>query len=89
MNPMPEDLANVRKIYFIADDAIGPFRRVVQLLLSDGKIHSFEEKIACDKFIRWLYDHNIEAAKRLESLLNDKDKRNLEVVVFRNDDFEE
>jgi hypothetical protein len=89
MNPLPKDLAAVRKIYFIAEDATGPFRRVVQFLMGDGKIISFEGKTASKELIRWLYDHNIDVAKRLEALFSNKDEQSLEVVVFRNEHFGE
>ena len=85
MNLLPQNLTTVTKIYFIAEDATGPFRRVVQLVLLSGNILSFEEKHECAQLIRWLYDQNIMLATKLENLLNEKDEHHLEILVFKNE----
>lgn len=85
MNFCPQNLTAVSKIYFIAEDATGPFRRVVQIVLLNGNILSFEEKGECAQLIRWLYDQNIMLATKLENFLNEKDERHLEILVFKNE----
>jgi hypothetical protein len=85
MNALPPSLSDVRKIYFIAEDATGPFRRVVQLLLMNGRLISFEEPKDWDRLIQWLYDFDILLARRIESLLEEKEERNFEVLVFSRD----
>jgi hypothetical protein len=86
MKQLPENISEVQKIYFIAEDATGPFRRVIQLLLCDKQILSFENKQECDLLIAWLYDENVKVASTLEMLLKDKDRQNMEVLVYNKDD---
>ena len=83
MNKTPDSFSDVQKIYFIAEDATGPFRRVVRLRLNDGQSISFEGKPACERLVRWLYDYDLTIAKQIESLLNEKEKRNLELLLFK------
>ena len=83
MNNLPESFSDVQRIYFIAEDATGPFRRVTQLLLTNGQILSFEGEKACEKLVRWLYDNNIVIGQQVETLLNEKEERNLELLLFR------
>ena len=58
-------------------------RTVVRLRLNNGQSVSFEGKPACEKLVRWLYDYDLAIAKQIESLLNEKEKRNLELLLFR------
>jgi hypothetical protein len=83
MNNLPESFSDVQRIYFIAEDATGPFRRVVQLRLTNGKAISFEGEKACEKLVRWLYDWDIAIAQQAETLLNEKEERTLELLLFR------
>jgi hypothetical protein len=83
MNKTPDSFSDVQRIYFIAEDATGPFRMVVRLRLKNGQSVSFEGKSACEKLVRWLYDYDLAIAKQIESLLNEREKRNLELLLFR------
>lgn len=85
MTVPPTDYDAIYRIYFIAEDATGPHRRVIKVRLFDGVILSFETDEECAGLLRWLSDHNRQAVTELEALLHEAKQRNVEVVVWSNE----
>jgi hypothetical protein len=83
MSKLPIAFTEIREIFFIADDATGPFIRVIQFVQTDGQVVTVEGRQATDDFVHWLNAQNPDAARHLEVLLNEADKRNLEVLIYR------
>ena len=87
MNPLPNAFADVREIFFIADDATGPFTRVIQYVRTDGTIVTIEDKLGASAFVRWLSDRLPESAAQLDALLRDPDEQNIEMLIYRKGDW--
>jgi hypothetical protein len=82
MNRIPETFSEVNEIFFIADDATGPFSRAVQWVGRNGDVVTIEGQRALEEFVRWLVQHHPASAEEIKSLLTDPDERNLEVLVY-------